>query len=359
MQIGIIGLQYSGKTTLFHTLIKTEITENIANDKANIGVVKVPDKRLDELTKIFNPTKQVNATIEFVDIPGIALADDGKLKITSQFLNQVRTNDALLFVVRSFKNDAVPHPNNEINPVKDIEFLETEFILSDMAAIENKIEKIKKDIQKQKNDQILKEQEIFNKLHAHIEKLQPLRQLELNNEEKKLISGFQFLTLKPMIIVINVGDDDIDKSESIVKDIKNNVNDKSLPITALSAKIEYEISLMSEEEAEEFMKDYGIKESALNNVVRTAYQSLGLQSFFTVGEDECRAWTIKRGYTAQEAAGVIHSDFYQKFIRAEVVSYDDFMKYQNFAKCKEAGVWRLEGKEYIVKDGDILNIRHN
>ncbi|HOJ37648.1 MAG TPA: redox-regulated ATPase YchF [Ignavibacteriales bacterium] len=359
MQIGIIGLQYSGKTTLFHTLIKSEITENLSTDKVNVGVVKVPDERLDKLTKIFNPTKQVNATIEFVDIPGIALADDGKLKITSQFLNQVRTNDALLFVVRAFKNDAVPHPNNEVNPVKDIEFLETEFILSDMAAIENKIEKIKKDIQKQKNDQILKEQELFNKLNAHIEKLLPLRQLELSNEEKKLISGFQFLTLKPMIVVVNIGDDEIIKSSEIINNIKFNINDKTIPVTALSAKIEYEISLMSDEEAEEFMKDYGIKESALNNVVRTAYQSLGLQSFFTVGEDECRAWTIKKGYTAQEAAGVIHSDFYQKFIRAEVVSYEDFMKYENFAKCKEAGVWRLEGKEYIVKDGDILNIRHN
>jgi len=358
MQIGIIGLQFSGKTTLFHTLTKTEFNE-AGTDKVNIGVVKVPDKRLDKLTEIFNPQKQVNATIEFVDIPGIALSDDGKLKITTQFLSQVRTNDALLFVVRAFKNDSVPHPTSEINPVKDIEFLTTEFILSDMAAIENKIEKIKKDIMKIKNDQILKEQELFNKLHAHIEKLLPLRMLELTAEEKKLISGFQFLTLKPMIVAVNLSDDDILNEKEIVEKIKSEISDKSVTITPLSAKIEYEISQMSEEEAKEFMKDFGIMESALDNVVRTSYDSLGLQSFFTAGEDECRAWTIKKGYTAQEAAGVIHSDFYQKFIRAEVVAYDDFIKYGSFAKCKEAGVWRLEGKEYIVKDGDILNIRHN
>jgi GTP-binding protein YchF len=358
MQIGIIGLQFSGKTTLFHTLTKTEFNE-AGTDKVNIGVVKVPDKRLDKLTEIFNPQKQVNATIEFVDIPGIALSDDGKLKITTQFLNQVRTNDALLFVVRAFKNDSVPHPTSEINPVKDIEFLTTEFILSDMAAIENKIEKIKKDIMKIKNDQILKEQELFNKLHAHIEKLLPLRMLELTAEEKKLISGFQFLTLKPMIVAVNLSDDDILNEKEIVEKIKSEISDKSVTLTPLSAKIEYEISQMSEEEAKEFMKDFGIMESALDNVVRTSYDSLGLQSFFTAGEDECRAWTIKKGYTAQEAAGVIHSDFYQKFIRAEVVAYDDFIKYGSFAKCKEAGVWRLEGKEYIVKDGDILNIRHN
>jgi hypothetical protein len=358
MQIGIIGLQFSGKTTLFHTLTKTEFNE-AGTDKVNIGVVKVPDKRLDKLTEIFNPQKQVNATIEFVDIPGIALSDDGKLKITTQFLSQVRTNDALLFVVRAFKNDSVPHPTSEINPVKDIEFLTTEFILSDMAAIENKIEKIKKDIMKIKNDQILKEQELFNKLYAHIEKLLPLRMLELTAEEKKLISGFQFLTLKPMIVAVNLSDDDILNEKEIVEKIKSEISDKSVTITPLSAKIEYEISQMSEEEAKEFMKDFGIMESALDNVVRTSYDSLGLQSFFTAGEDECRAWTIKKGYTAQEAAGVIHSDFYQKFIRAEVVAYDDFIKYGSFAKCKEAGVWRLEGKEYIVKDGDILNIRHN
>ncbi|HOP50962.1 MAG TPA: redox-regulated ATPase YchF [Ignavibacteriales bacterium] len=358
MQIGIIGLQFSGKTTLFHTLTKTEFNE-AGTDKVNIGVVKVPDKRLDKLTEIFNPQKQVNATIEFVDIPGIALSDDGKLKITTQFLSQVRTNDALLFVVRAFKNDSVPHPTSEINPVKDIEFLTTEFILSDMAAIENKIEKIKKDIMKIKNDQILKEQELFNKLHAHIEKLLPLRMLELTAEEKKLISGFQFLTLKPMIVAVNLSDDDILNEKEIVEKIKSEISDKSVTITPLSAKIEYEISQMSVEEAKEFMKDFGIMESALDNVVRTSYDSLGLQSFFTAGEDECRAWTIKKGYTAQEAAGVIHSDFYQKFIRAEVVAYEDFIKYGSFAKCKEAGVWRLEGKEYIVKDGDILNIRHN
>jgi hypothetical protein len=358
MQIGIIGLQFSGKTTLFHTLTKTEFNE-AGTDKVNIGVVKVPDKRLDKLTEIFNPQKQVNATIEFVDIPGIALSDDGKLKITTQFLSQVRTNDALLFVVRAFKNDSVPHPTSEINPVKDIEFLTTEFILSDMAAIENKIEKIKKDIMKIKNDQILKEQELFNKLYAHIEKLLPLRMLELTAEEKKLISGFQFLTLKPMIVAVNLSDDDILNEKEIVEKIKSEISDKSVTITPLSAKIEYEISQMSEEEAKEFMKDFGIMESALDNVVRTSYDSLGLQSFFTAGEDECRAWTIKKGYTAQEAAGVIHSDFYQKFIRAEVVAYEDFIKYGSFAKCKEAGVWRLEGKEYIVKDGDILNIRHN
>ncbi len=359
MQIGLVGLQSSGKTLLFNTLAKIQEDENTYREEAKVEVVKVPDERLDNLTEIFNPKKQVNATIEIFDIPGVGLADDGKVRITSSFLNNVKNNDALFYVIRQFKNEAVPHPLNRIDAAADIEFLETEFLFSDMSFLENRLEKLKKDIQKRKDDQLVKELAVIEKCYAHVNEEKPLRSLELNENERKLLSGYQLLTLKPLAIAVNLDEDSMKNSAETIREIKEKLGLTGLEIIPFSAEIEYELSKLDEEDQMIFMEEYGIKESALTKILRTSYKVLGLQSFFTVGEDETRAWTIKKNYTAQQAAGVIHTDFYNKFIRAEVVHYDDFMKYKSFAKCKEAGVWRLEGKDYIVQDGDILNIRHS
>ena len=360
MQIGLVGLQYSGKSTLFNILSQADHTQqSISLDKAIIEVVKVPDDRLDKLTEIFNPKKTVNATIEVYDIPGLRTADDGKLRITNSFLNEVKNNDALFYVVRQFQEDSVPHPMNKIDPIEDISFLENEFLFHDLAFLENRIEKINKEVMKTKDERLKKELPVIEKCLAQVEAEKPLRTLNLDDNDKKLLSGYQLLTLKQLVIAINIDDNSIGETENYLTSAKELVNDENVKIIPFYAKLELELSKLSEEDRDMFMEDYGIKESALTKILHASYDALGLQSFFTVGEDENRAWTIKRNYTAQEAAGVIHSDFYNKFIRAEVVGYDDFMNHGSFAKCKDAGVWRLEGKDYLVQDGDILNIRHS
>lgn len=359
MQIGLVGLQYSGKTTLFNILSQTDTTSpNIGTDKASIEVVKVPDERLYKLTEIFNPKKTVNATIEVYDIPGLRTGDDGKLRITNTFLNEVKNNDALFYVVRQFEDVSVMHPMNRIDPIEDISFLENEFLFYDLAFLENRIEKIKKEVMKTKDEKLKKELPLIEKCLEHVENEKPLRILKLDENERKLLSGYQLLTLKKLVVALNFDDNSINKGDEYILKAKELLNDESVQVIPFYAKLELELSKLSEEDQQMFMEDYGIRESALTKILHASYDALGLQSFFTVGEDENRAWTIKKNYTAQESAGVIHTDFYNKFIRAEVVSYDDFMQHKSFAKCKEAGVWRLEGKEYIVQDGDILNIRH-
>lgn len=360
MQIGLVGFQNSGKTTLFQTLvISSGPTGETLKSGQNRAMIKIPDNRLDILTDLFKPKSKVNAVVEILDIPGLALSDDGKVKITADFLNTVKNADALLHVVRQFKDDSLPHPNETIDYIRDIEFLETEFLLSDMSLIEKRLEKIEKDILKAKNDQLQRELPVFKKLQAHVEQEHPLRTLALDENERKVISGYQFLTIKPLIIGINLDENSKDEMDAILTNIDKKFGEGKFARFPFFARFEYELSQLSTEEADIFKADFGITDSALNKILVTSYDLLGLHSFFTVGEDECRAWTIKKNMTAQEAAGAIHTDFYNKFIRAEVVHYEEYLKHGSMAKCKEAGTWRLEGKEYIVKDGDILNIRHS
>jgi len=360
MQIGLVGLQYSGKTTLFNTIAGIEDAEmQMGKEEATIEVVKVPDQRLDILNEMFNPKKSVNATIEIFDTPGLKMSDDGKVKITTQFLNNVKNNDALFYVVRQFSDGSVAHPMNTVDPIRDIEFLDTEFLFYDLAFLDNRIEKLKKDILKIKDEKAKRELPIIEKCFAHVEEEKPLRTLELSDDELKVLSGYQLLTMKPLLIGINLDENSIEDVDQIINGIRETLSNKNQTIVPFFGKIEYELSTMDEEDRVTFMEDYGIKESALAKILSSAYEKLGLQSFFTVGEDENRAWTIRKNYTAQDSAGVIHTDFYNKFIRAEVVHYDDYITHGSFSKCKDAGVWRLEGKQYIVKDGDILNIRHS
>jgi GTP-binding protein YchF len=359
MQIAIVGLPYSGKTTLFQTITNIYIDSNTFQKKdENKAIVKVPDKRLDKLSEIFNPKKTTYASLEIVDIVGQQKIE-GKSPFSENFLAKVKNNDALLHVVRGFEENSSPHPDGSIDLLRDINTLETEFILSDMTIFETRIERLNKQLQKLSNDEAKKELAIVNKWLEVLQDNMALRNLEFNTDEKRFLKIFQPLSAKPLLIALNLDETKVKDSEKIVENIKNKVTSKNLNISAFFAKIEMELGQLPAEEAETFMNDYGIKESALDRLIADSYNLLGLQSFFTVGEDECRAWTIKKGDTAQESAAVIHSDFYNTFIRAETVGYDEFISNGSFAKCKEKGVFRLEGKEYIVKNGDILSIRHS
>jgi GTP-binding protein YchF len=360
MQLGIVGLPSSGKSTLFQAITRTHLdSAAAAKTEAHLGVVRVPDERLDRCSALFSPKSTVYATIEFVDVAGLKKGASGTTQFTTGFLSAVKTNDALIQVVRLFGNDTLPHPDGSIDPLRDVATFETEFILGDMAVLESRIEKIHKQLGRTHDDVMKRELPVLEKCLALLHDEKPLRNEDLSREELHILKTYQLLSLKPMLIALS-----LDESQQAIKDeeISRVAAAKAglrTRVAAFFGKIDMEMSELSADEARLFMDEYGIRESALDTLIRESYALLGLQSFLTVGEDECRAWTIRTGMTAQEAAGVIHSDFVTKFIRAEVVHYDDFIAAGgSFAKAKEAGHWRLEGKGYEVKDGDILNIRH-
>jgi hypothetical protein len=360
MKIGIIGLPSSGKSTLFQTISKAYIKEsNIKKNNSNQTVVKVPDDRLTSLIDIFKPKKENYAVIDFVEISDLQNGDSGSVKFTTAFLDKVKTTDALLQVVRLFDDPAVPHPEGNLDVLRDISMMESEFILSDMALIESRVDRMKKNFQKSGAAINPKELSLLERCLVALENSTPLRNLEYDREEIKILRGYQLLSVKPVLVVLNLSETDVHTYEEILTRVRSIYNSKQINVDIFFGKIEMEIAELLPEEAKSFMLEYGIQESTISRLIRNAYDLLGLQSFFTVGEDECRAWTIKKGMSAQEAAAVIHTDFYDNFIRAEVVHYDHFVEHGSFAKCKEKGVWRLEGKEYIVNDGDIISVRHS
>ena len=360
MQIGIVGLPFSGKTTLFQTITKTLLdTSHLSRPETHLAVIKVPDSRLDKLTGIFNPKKKVNATIEFIDVAGLKSDESDSVKFSGNFLGNVKNNDALILVVRLFKDESVTPPEGSIDMMRDINMFETEFILSDLAIVEKRIESLKKQIQKTQDDLMKRELALLEKCNVHLQNEKPLRDSDLSKDELAILKTYQLLSIKPLLIALNLDESQVKEKDSFLDELVKTKIGKHSKALAFFGKIEFEMSELSEDDAKLFMSEFGINESALNGIIREAYSLLGLQSFFTVGEDECRAWTIRKGMNAQEAAGEIHTDFFNKFIRAEVVHYDDFIKCGSFAKAKEMGVWRLEGKEYIVKDGDIISVRHS
>jgi len=360
MQIGIVGLPQSGKTTLFQTITKTHLDlSSSAKPETHQAVIKIPDDRLDRLTSIFNPKKKTQATIEVLDVIGLHKGDSGSTQFTGNFLSKVKTNDALIQVVRLFENQVVPHPDGSVNMMRDIEAFETEFIFSDLAIIEKRIDTVKKQILKTQDEKLKRELPLLEKSYELLQEEKPLRDAHLTTDELKILSSFQLLSVKPMLIALNLDESQVNETGKYLDELTKKKLSKNTKALFFFGKIEQEMSELSEKEAEIFMKEYGIEESALNSIIRASYDLLGLQSFFTCGDTECRAWTIEKNSNAQEAAGEIHSDFYNNFIRAEVVGYDDFISAGSFAKAKETGKWRLEGKEYIVKDGDILVIRHS
>jgi GTP-binding protein YchF len=361
MQIGIVGLPFSGKSTLFQTITKTHLDPSaLTKVETHHAIVKIPDARLDKCVVIFAPKNTVHATIEFVDVVGLKKGESGSTQFTTNFLSNVKTNDALVQVVRLFANETVPHPDGSINALRDIDSFETEFILSDLALVETRIDRIKKQLMKMQDELAKRELPVLEKCKQILDDEKPLREIEFLKDELHLLKTYQMLSIKPMLIALNFDESQRVEVEKHVKLISEKKSGKNTKVVSFFGKIEMEVSELPDDEAKVFMEEYGIKESALNTLIREAYALLGLHSFFTVGEDECRAWTIKNGMTAQEAAGVIHSDFFAKFIRAEVVHYEHFITAGgSFAKTRESGQWRLEGKEYIVKDGDIISIRHS
>jgi ribosome-binding ATPase len=360
MQIGIVGLPYSGKTTFFQTLTETHLDMNALQKRdANMATVKVKDARLDKLTEMFNPKKKINATIEMLDLVGLQKGDHSTSQFSGQFIGKVKTNDALIHVVRGFKDESVPHSEGSVDIFRDIQTLEEEFLLYDMAFVENRLAKMDKELRKAKNkDVVLKEKETMIRWNEHLQNEKPLRDIDFTPDELLLLKNYQPLTAKPLLLALNLDEEDIANADKIVKEVEAKITGKNIEVQPFFAKIEMELVQLDEEEKAMFMEEYGIEESALSRLIHSAYSLLGLQSFFTVGEDECRAWTVKKGGTAQEAAGTIHTDFYNKFIRAEVVALEDFWVNGSLPACKDAGCFRLEGKEYIVHDGDILHVRH-
>jgi len=361
MQIGIVGLPFSGKSTLYQTITKTHLDPSaLTKTEAHHAMVKVPDMRLDRLSALFSPKSTVYATIEFVDVVGLKKGESGSTQFTTNFLGSVKTNDALVQVVRLFTDGAVPHPDGSVDPVRDLATFEAEFILSDLAIVETRIERIKKQLMKLQDDHLKRELPVLEKCHQALSSEHPLREVAFTRDESLVLKNYQLLSAKPMLTALNFDETQRATAEAETKRIAAAKEGKNTKAVSFFGKIEMEMSELPDDEAKIFMEEYGIRESALDTLIREAYALLGLQSFFTVGEDECRAWTVRTGSTAQEAAGAIHSDFVNKFIRAEVVHYDHFIEHGgSFAKAKEAGQWRLEGKEYLVKDGDILSIRHS
>ncbi|PLX41311.1 MAG: redox-regulated ATPase YchF [Deltaproteobacteria bacterium] len=359
MEIGIFGLPLSGKTTLFNLLTNSSAETGFASSKkkANMGISKVPDARLDELKRIWSPKKTTYTTVNYVDVAGVEKG--GEKGLSSDVMTSLKNTDALLVVVRQFASDMVPHPEESIDPKRDVSILTSEMLLSDLVIVETRLERIAKQMKGKVSDEVMREKELMEKLQAILEEERPLRDVELSADEIKIIKGFQFLTLKPLIVVINTGEEDIADGDALASELTASINSPKVAVTHLCAEIEQEISQLSPEEATEFLADLGIEEPATARIIRTSYELLGLISFFTMGEDECRAWTVERGAKAPRAAGVIHSDLERGFIRAEVVSYENFVSAGSLAACRDKGLLSTEGKEYVVKDGDILNIRFN
>jgi GTP-binding protein YchF len=355
MKAGIIGLQGSGKTTIFQILAQGKASgasSGPRKQEPNVASVKVPDARLDYISSIFKPEKATPAVVEFVDMPALTRGRGQDV-----VLAPLRTVDVLIHVVRAFADDSVPHPEGSVDAERDKRDLNYELMLADIASIEKRMERLEKDMKKSgKTPVLLKEQSYLDRAKAWLESEKPLREMQTDDEEKKLVRGFAFLSEKPMIEVENIGEDQLARLTDV--QVQQNLapnTDRAI----VCGKLEAEMAELPQEELLTFLADYKLTESGAARLIRTTYRLLGLISFFTVGEEECRAWTITAGTNAQRAAGAIHTDLQDHFIRAEVCAYDDFVKHGSHQALKEKGLLRLEGKDYIVKDGDIMEIRHS
>jgi hypothetical protein len=360
MKTGIIGLPQVGKTSLFRILTKAHLSEHAyANPReAHVGIAKVPDDRLDRLAAPLNPKKLTHASIEYVDVGAIG---QEALKETA-YLGNLRNVDALAHVLRAFEDPAIPHVG-EIDPLRDIKNVEFDLMVSDLGQIEKRLERLEKDLKKMRTPELERENDLLLRAKAHLESERPLREMEMTPEDKKRIRGFMFLSEKPMLYVLNVSEssnlgDDLEKAITKYK-VTEVAARPNAAATAICGKVEAELAEMPDEDAAEFLSSYGLKESGLTRLVRTSYKLLGLISFFTVGEDECRAWTIPQHSRAVEAAGAIHSDLEKHFIRAETIRWDALLDAGSEANARARGTLRLEGKDYIVQDGDVLHIRHS
>jgi len=358
MKSGIIGLPQVGKTSLFKILTKVDVSAAHSRE-AHLGVAKVPDERLDKLSALYNPKKTTHATVQYVDVAAIG---QEALK-EAAFLNNLRQVDSLTHVVRAFEEPSIPHPKGDVNPLRDIKDVEFDMMVSDLGQIEKRLERLEKDLKKMKSPDLVKEDEILKKCKEWLEQEKPLRELEMSPEDKKRLKGFMFLSEKPILYVLNISESmqlGKDLDEAVHKfGIKEAASRPNTGATAICGKVEAELADMSDEDAAEFLSSYGLHESGLTRLIKKTYELLGLISFLTAGEDECRAWTITRGMRAVEAAGTIHTDLEKHFIRAETIHWDQLLEAGSEAAARQKGTLRLEGKDYIVKDGDVMHIRHS
>jgi GTP-binding protein YchF len=360
MKTGIIGLPQVGKTSLFRILTKANLSEQAYSNprEAHVGVAKVPDDRLDKLAALYNPKKLTHTSVEYVDVGAIG---QDALKETA-YIGHLRNVDALIHVVRAFEDDSIPHVGT-IDPLRDIKNVDFDLMISDLGQVEKRLERLVKDLKKMRTPELEKENELLIKAKAHLEAEKPLRELEMTAADKKLIKGFMFLSEKPILYVLNISEtQELDKAlEAAVAKYKVTevASRPNAGATAICGKVEAELSEMSDADAAEFLSSYGLKESGLTRLIRKTYELLGLISFFTAGEDECRAWQIPAHTRAQEAAGAIHSDLEKHFIRAETIRWDQLLEAGSEANARAKGTLRLEGKDYIVKDGDVMHIRHS
>ena len=356
MKTAIIGLPMTGKTCLFTILTGVQQEMRMGATAARTGVAKVPDARLEALGRLFSPPKVTHATVEYVDMPPVSKES---LRDPS-YMASLRVADAFAQVLRLFEDETIPHEKGSIDPVRDLEDLETELILSDLVVVEKRLERLDKDRKKIKNAELDREFELLERCKKALEDNQPLRNLELDAEDEKRIRGFQFLSQKPVLYVLNLGEEEALKLHQREREYREGplAGRRNTAVTAVCGKIEAELAQLPRQDQADYLASYGLKESGLERLITVTYSLLGLMSFLTAGEDECRAWTIPMNSNAVKAAGAIHSDFEKKFIRAEVVNWKTLVDLGGYPALREKGLLRLEGKEYIVKDGDVLVIRH-
>jgi len=357
MRTGIIGLPLVGKTSLFKILTHAHLDAKAAHAPTHVGVARVPDARLDQLAGLYKPRKVTPATVEYVDVGGLV-----KDRVRdAAFLAQLREVDALANVVRVFENPAVPHPAGTIDPLRDVEGLELELMLNDLEQATRRIERVEKDLKKKKDPALEHELALLSRSRAAIEAERPLREVEFSAEELKMLSSFMFLSQKPMLYVLNLSDDEADEIDRAVERHKLDVlaRKPNTSVVPICGRIEAELAELESPEAAELLAAYGLKESGLDRLIHATHKLLGLLSFFTCNEAECHAWTVRRGTTAVKAAGVVHSDFERGFIKAEVVRWDELVAAGSLAAARERGRVKLEGKEYVVEEGDVIMFRHS
>lgn len=357
---GIVGLPNVGKSTLFNALTKAAIAaENFpfCTIEPNTGVVPVPDDRMDKLSAIVKPQREIPTSMEFVDIAGLVAGASKGEGLGNQFLANIRETDAIAHVVRCFEDENVIHVNGKIDPLDDIATINTELALADLETVSKAITRLTKTA-KGGDKEAIATKAVLEKIQPLLDDGRPARAADLSDDERKLIKGFGLLTLKPTMYIANVAEDGFENN-SYLDSVRELAESENAVVVALCNQIEAEISLLEEDERAEFLEAMGMEEPGLNRVIRAGYALLGLQTYFTAGVQEVRAWTVKIGASAPQAAGVIHTDFEKGFIRAEVIAYDDYIQYNGESGAKEAGKWRLEGKTYIVQDGDVMHFRFN